>query len=262
MKDHKPTIGKVTPAPDDIVRARAQRLANKRIKDFEQAAKGVFPRTCPVCDYKGMFVAFGFPPRFDAQCPGCRSLERHRLMWLFLDRSGLFAQPRKVLHFAPEPLLEEIVSAVADVYETSDLFAKRDVTHRVNIEDTGLPDAGYDVIICSHVLEHVDDAKALSELYRMLVPGGVALLATPVVEGWATSYENPDIDGEKDRLLHFGQGDHVRYFGRDIRDRIRKAGFALEDFAALEPDVHTYGLQRGETLFVATKPADRATKDD
>jgi len=167
-----------------------------------------------------------------------------------------------VLHFAPEPLLEEIVSAVADVYETSDLFAKRDVTHRVNIEDTGLPDASYDVIICSHVLEHVDDGKALAELYRMLVPGGVALLATPVVEGWATSYENADIDGEKDRLLHFGQGDHVRYFGRDIRDRIRKAGFMLEDFAAVEPDVHIYGLQRGETLFVATKPADRATKDN
>lgn len=224
------------------------------VRSFEAAAGGVFQRTCPVCDFEGYFVAFGTPPRLDAQCPGCRSLERHRLLWLYFQRSALLATKKRMLHFAPEALFEGILHAAADVYETSDLYAKKDVTHRLNIEDTGLPDENYDVILCSHVLEHVDDTKALSEMYRMLSPGGVALLATPVVEGWTQTYENPDVVGSKERLLHFGQSDHVRYFGRDFRTRIRAAGFELEDVTATEPDVHKYGLQRGETLFVATKP--------
>lgn len=139
-------------------------------------------------------------------------------------------------------------------YETADLSARRKVTHQVNIEATGLPDAEYDRIICSHVLEHVDDAKALGEMRRMLKPGGKLAIMTPVVEGWARTYENPNVDGPVDRNLHFGQSDHVRFYGRDVRDRIRAAGFDLGEYAAIEPDVLTYGLMRGEVLFVATRP--------
>ena len=76
---------------------------------------------------------------------------------------------------------------------------------------------------------------------------------TPVVEGWARTYENPSVDGPVARNLHFGQSDHVRMYGRDVRDRIRAAGFNLAEYAAVEPDVLTYGLMRGEILFVATK---------
>ncbi len=87
------------------------------------------------------------------------------------------------------------------------------------------------------------------------VPGTwVVPLMTPVVEGWAETYENPAITTPKLRRLHFGQHDHVRYYGRDVRDRIRAPGFALTEVTAVEPDVLTYGLNRGETLFIATKP--------
>jgi len=248
------TIGKIERPEGKILQKRIKRIAKQRVELFEANAKGVFPRTCPICDYEGKFLAYGTPPRYDAQCPSCRSLERHRLFWLYLDRSGILKQKKRVLHFAPESLLEPLIRDAADLYETSDLFAKRDVTHRVNIEDTGLPDESYDLIICNHVLEHVDDGKAVAEFYRMLKPGGVALLSTPVVEGWRETYENADVETGPDKLLHFGQADHIRYFGADVRDRIRAPGFELEDITAVEPDVHKYGLMRGETLFVATRP--------
>ncbi|MGB7244392.1 MAG: methyltransferase domain-containing protein [Sulfitobacter sp.] len=253
MSPNKP-IGKLTQPDQKIIKARRQRLTKKRIEAFKTSVGGVFARTCPVCDYEGNFVAFGNPPRYDAQCPSCRSLERHRLFWLYLQRSNALNATQTVLHFAPERLLEPLIRDAVGTYETSDLFAKRDVTHRVNIEETGLPDAAYDVIICNHVLEHVNDEKALAEFFRMLKPGGFALLSTPVCEGWNTTYENADVSENKDRLLHFGQRDHARFFGRDIRDRIRAPGFELENITAIEPDVHRFGLMRGETLFVATKP--------
>ena len=122
------------------------------------------------------------------------------------------------------------------------------------IEAIDLPDASFDRILCNHVVEHVDDAKAFAELFRILHPGGVALFTTPIVEGWAQTYENPAIDGERLRELHFGQNDHVRFYGRDLRERIKAAGFRLEEFTAVEPDVHRHGLMRGETVFMATKP--------
>src|SRR5690606_22633231 len=112
----------------------------------------------------------------------------------------------------------------------------------------------FDRVVCNHVLEHVDDRKALAEIFRVLRPGGIALLSTPLIEAWATSYEDDSIQDPDMRVLHFGQDDHLRYFGRDVRDRIASAGFALEDFVATEPDVATYGLLRGECIFMATKP--------
>ncbi len=228
--------------------------AERQIARFRTAARGVHPRICPVCDYRGMFVAFGQPPRYDARCPSCNGLERHRLFHLYCQRRTPFGATDRVLHFAPDRLVTDYVQPRVALYETSDVSEGRRVTHRVRIEDTGLPDAHYTRIICSHVLEHVDDAMALAEMFRMLRPGGIAFLATPVVEGWAHTYENPAIDGPKARLLHFAQSDHVRIYGRDLRTRIRAAGFTLGEFTAVEPDVLTYGLMRGETLFVATKP--------
>ena len=78
--------------------------------------------------------------------------------------------------------------------------------------------------------------------------------STPICEGWAETYENPEVSTREDRIVHFGQGDHVRLYGRDLRTRIRAAGFELTEFTAVEPDVLTYGLMRGETLFIAEKP--------
>lgn len=238
----------------EVFREQIDRLAQRQIQRFRKAARGIHPRSCPICDYHGLFPAFGQPPRFDARCPSCNALERHRLLKLYIDRHAPFGPDNAVLHFAPEPQVRRCVEPLVALYETADLSERRNVTHRVDIEDTGISAESFDRIICSHVLEHVDDARALAELWRLLTPGGIAFLATPVCEGWDQTYENPEITGREARLLHFGQGDHVRFYGRDLRDRIRAAGFSLEEFTAREPDVAAHGLMRGETLFVARKP--------
>ena len=94
----------------------------------------------------------------------------------------------------------------------------------LDIQAIAVPDASYDCVVCSHVLEHADDAKALCEIYRVLKPGGVALIMLPVIEGWATTYENPAVTSPEDRKKrHYGQADHVRYYGADMRNRIMGA---------------------------------------
>lgn len=236
-------------------REQIERNVQKQIARFRNAARGLTPRSCPICGYFGMFSVFGHPPRFDARCGKCNALERHRLLYLFITRTGFLEPSHSLLHFAPEAPLTPFLKRSVGRYEGADLSPKRQLTHCVNIEDTGLPGGSYDRILCSHVLEHVDDAKALAEMRRLLRPGGAAVILTPIVEGWAETYENPNVDGPEQRVLHYGQADHVRMYGRDLRDRIRAAGFELSEYTAVEPDVLTYGLMRGETLFIATNPA-------
>jgi SAM-dependent methyltransferase len=132
------------------------------------------------------------------------------------------------------------------------LFQPADL--KLDLEAIDLPDASVDLIIANHVLEHVDDAKASRELSRILRPNGVLLCMVPIVEGWATTYENPDITTDEGRMLHFGQEDHVRFYGRDFRDRIAKGGFSLRDEITAEgEEVIRYGLVRGEKVFVFEK---------
>ena len=218
------------------------------------ATKGAsFPRRCSVCGYEGRFQAGGRPRRIDARCPKCGSAERYRLMALWLDREGGFLRGASVLHFAPEKGLAALLKTRVGRYVSADIQPGRaDLT--LNIEAIAAPDASYDCVVCSHVLEHVDDKKALAEIFRVLKPGGLCLIMLPVIEGWARTYENPDVKTPEERMRHYGQSDHVRYYGADVRDRIRAAGFALTEFTAEGPDVLTYALQRGEKLFLARRP--------
>lgn len=222
------------------------RLMAKSIKNLCQPEV----RECNLCGYRGRFWPDGNPPRKAAVCGNCGLKERHRLVGLWLsttDISGL-----NILHFAPEPGLKKLFKFKAGEYRAADLNpAKADIV--LNIEDIDLPDESVDLVVCSHVLEHVDDAKALHELHRILVPGGRAVLMVPVVEGWDHTYEEPAHTSPEDRFLYYAQHDHVRMFGRDVRDRIRDAGFHLTEFTAEEPNVARYGLRRGEKVFIATK---------
>ena len=187
-------------------------------------------RNCNICGQNDLFGPVGWPLRPEAMCPHCGSLERHRLFKLWLDENRERIVGKRVLHFAPEAAISNLVRPLTDKYVTADIAAGGDL--QLNIEKIELPDESYDLILCSHVLEHVDDRAALAEMHRILVIGGIALLMTPVVEGWATTYENRTITEPNDREIYFGQEDHVRYFGSDFRDRVRRAGFGLDEFTA------------------------------
>lgn len=248
----------VIPTPDPrqakFARAALERIRQRRLREYEAMMVTGFSRTCPICGYVGEFAPVGEPPRLDGLCPSCRSRERHRLFKLWIDRRGAITRDMAVLHFAPEPVFEPILRGMAGKYVTTD-YMRSKVDVKLDIHALDLPDASFDLIIAHQILEHVDHRKALAECFRCLTPGGRMIVTTPVIEAWATTYENPAVQTARERLLHFGQKDHLRYFGRDLKDHMREAGFELFEFVSVEPDVSTYALIRGETLFELTKPA-------
>jgi SAM-dependent methyltransferase len=216
-------------------------------------AFGKFPRECPLCGYQGKFLGYGYPYVCDVYCPKCGSLERHRLLCL-ASRDRDFFREKDVLHFAPEAAIRKLVQAASPrSYVTADLFAAG-VDRRENIEALTIEDRQFDVALCLHVLEHVNDRAAIAELYRVLRPGGLLIAMFPIVEGWDATFEDSSKTSESDRLLYFGQHDHARYFGRDARDRLAAPGFDIEEYTAVEPFVSRYGLARGEKIFLCRRP--------
>lgn len=238
-----------------------RRIRERRVREFAEAIKTGFVRDCPLCGYHGEFAPVGTPPRLDGLCPSCLSRERDRLFRLWLDREQPIHSGQRLLHFAPEPVLSPVLRALAGDYVTADLM-RPGMDLALNIEAMDLPDGSVDVIVAHQILEHVDHRKALAECHRCLAPGGMLVVTTPIIEAWATTYENPAVTTRRDRFLHFGQADHTRYFGRDLRDHMTGAGFALREVVATEPDVARYGLIRGETLFVLTKQNDAVSVPD
>lgn len=201
-----------------------------------------------------MFIGAGHPPRWDARCPNCGSRERHRLLHLWVTEGGrnkLTGQ--RILHFAPEKALSRTMTG-HPLYETADLL-RAGVTHRVDIASVPLPAATYDAIIANHVLEHIpDDRAAMRELHRLLKPGGFALLTAPINPTRQQTYENPAVVTKAERHAHFGEDDHVRYYGLDFADRLAAAGFAIEIYRVSPAEEVRYGLRRDEWLYIARRP--------
>lgn len=218
---------------------------------------GKFVRECPLCGYSGKFLGYGYPYVCDIYCPKCGSLERHRLLSLATREHRFFAD-KDVLHFAPEPAIKQLVLGEAPrSYVTADLFAAN-VDRKENIERLTIEHRSFDVVICLHVLEHVNDRAAVAELFRVLRPGGMLIAMFPIVEGWGETFEDASKTSPDDRLLYFGQHDHVRFFGRDARARLAAPGFLVEEYTAVEPNVSRYGLARGEKIFLCRRPAEHA----
>ena len=213
-------------------------------------------RKCPCCGYHEHFVSFGLPPRIDARCPNCQSLERDRLFKLAFDRGELFDTTDlslEILHFAPERPTNKLLKDTYENYKTADLNRK-DIDLKLNIEKIDLPDESQDIVIASHILEHVDDQKAAQEIWRILKKNGRLFAMVPIIEGWDETYENDKIQDNEGRTLHFGQYDHVRYYGKDFRSRILAGGFSsLREITAFGKDVIDYGLVRGEKIFIFAK---------
>jgi SAM-dependent methyltransferase len=215
---------------------------------------GRFPRECPLCGNKGKFLGYGYPYVCDVYCPKCGSLERHRLLCLATQEHRFFAD-KDVLHFAPEVAVKKLVLAQSPrSYVTADLFAKG-VDRKENIERLTVADASFDVAICLHVLEHVDDRAAISELFRVLRPGGMLVAMFPIIEGWDETFEDASKVSPEERLFYFGQHDHVRFFGRDARARLAAPGFVVDEYTGVEPYVSRFGLARGEKVFLCRRPS-------
>jgi SAM-dependent methyltransferase len=213
---------------------------------------GVHPRTCPVCGYQGKFRAWGYPMVLDILCARCDSLDRHRLFWLMDQRHGFLRDVKSMVHFAPEDILRRKFCQLMPDYRAADLF-RADVDYHYNIEATGLPAESIDAVFASHIFEHVDDRKAMVEMHRILRSGGRLIAMVPLIEAWEHTYENPAVASDRERDLHFGQYDHVRFYGRDFVTRLQEAGFQVASYMGTPEECVTYGLLRGEKVFVATK---------
>lgn len=207
------------------------------------------------------FFEYGYAGRYrkNALCPGTFSLERHRLLWLYLkNETTLLKDSLKVLHFAPaQPLLKNFRLIKNWNYVTIDHSSPlADV--KADICSLPFEDFSFDFILCNHVLEHVDrDDLAIGELYRILKPGGILIAMVPLDEGRDQTYENSEIISKSEREKHFGQYDHVRVYGLDYKDRLEKAGFRVELVRYAEKlskaDIKRYGLLEYEIIPVATK---------
>ena len=189
---------------------------------------------CPVCGTRAeAFLPGGAQTkRQNAKCPSCGSLERHRMLWLYLANHVWGAAPgakRDVLHVSPEPFLQERLKHRGDVnYVSGDLLVPG-CTCRLDLTDMCFWDDQFDLVICSHVLEHVpDDAAAMREMRRVLRPSGTLVLMVPIYGD--TTYEDPSITEPEDRLAHFGQEDHVRKYGRDIVGRLTAVGLDVRQW--------------------------------
>jgi len=231
-----------------------RRLAVAWLRDRDQFSHRKVAHDCPICGYHGLFIGVGRPPRWDARCLQCGSRERHRLLQLWIaEGGGDKLAGKRILHFAPEKVVMRQMRGNPR-YETADLRQKG-VTHQVDFTRTGLPDAGYDVVMAHHVLEHVDDDRAaMRELFRLLKPGGLALLSVPINPSRRETYENPAIIVPEERSAHFGNEDHKRYYGLDFADRLAAVGFVVETFRMTPADEVRYGLLRDEWIYIARKP--------
>jgi SAM-dependent methyltransferase len=234
-----------------------------------------FGRECPFCRlrFRRFLADAGEPsdlfrewhvvgggPFDDAICPFCRSFERERHVYLYLKTmTRTFSDPIRLLHIAPERNLERVLSKQKNIqYTAGDLNPKR-AQVRVDLTAIDFSDGSFDVVICNHVLEHIpQDQKAMSEILRILRPGGWAMLQVPIAPQIATR-EDPSIHDSREQLRLFGQHDHVRIYGRDYAERLKAVGFDVTTTSIRQANgdscARRFGLLPDELIYIATKPS-------
>ncbi|WP_318344259.1 class I SAM-dependent methyltransferase [Flagellimonas baculiformis] len=206
------------------------------------------------------FLPYGYEnPRENVLSPSTLSLERHRLLWLYLkNETDFFTKRHQVLHFAPEQAFYKRFRRMQNIaYTTTDLNSPlADV--KADICNLPFEDNAFDVILCNHVLEHIpNDTKAMQELYRVMKPGGWGIFQIPQDLKRENTFEDDTITDKKERAKIFGQYDHVRIYGRDYFDKLRSVGFTVEevDYTSVLPKehVHKYRLAKGEIIPFVSK---------
>lgn len=239
----------------------------QRISGVGLKVMGFFYRgdavTCPVCikSFK-KFLPYGrIKPRENALCPNCLSLERHRLMWMYLkEKTPFFNHSLHVLHIAPEAcFIKRFEKIHGDSYITADIESPL-AKVKMDIHKIPFRDNSFDAVLCNHVLEHVkDDILAMNEIRRVLKPGGFAILQVPFFNPVPdVTFEDETITDRRAREKIFGQDDHVRKYGHDYTSRIQKAGLTpIEDPYVNDLDDNIrkkFGLVKGEIIYGGVKP--------
>ncbi|HSQ17334.1 MAG TPA: class I SAM-dependent methyltransferase [Anaerolineales bacterium] len=214
---------------------------------------------CPVCGSR-LRRFLRLYRRYHLYCPVCRSLQRQRLVWLLLKQEGLLAQMtggQRLLHFAPEACLEQQFRRLPGLeYHSADLYDGK-AMHKIDITHIPFAETSFDWVYCSHVLEHVpEDRQALGELWRVLKPGGKAVILVPL-KGEVTD-EDPTVTDPMRREERFGQFDHVRQYGMDFIDRLQEVGFEVrvlrqETLGLGEQELLRMGLHTPDVVFLCSK---------
>jgi len=206
------------------------------------------------------FLPYGYEnPRENVLAPSTLSLERHRLLWLYLkNETDFFSAQLKVLHFAPEQAFYKRFRNLKNLEYTTTDYNSPLADVKADICDLPFEDNSFDVILCNHVLEHIkDDTKAMLELYRILRPGGWGIFQIPQELDRATTFEDDSITDKKERTKVFGQYDHVRIYGRDYFDKLRSIGFEVDevDYTSQlnSEEIEKYRLAKGEIIPLVRK---------
>ena len=216
---------------------------------------------CPICE-RG-FRKFLFGPdkiKNNSKCPGCSSLERHRLLWLYLkDERNILNAKIKLLNIAPDYATQNKLRKLANIdYTSADLDSPL-AMQKADLTKLPFEENRFDAIICYHVLEHIeDDSQAISELFRVLKPGGWAILQTPIDDEREETFEDFSITSPKERKRLFGQEDHVRIYGRDYFLRLKKSGFDVAEDTFIkkfsQSETEKFVLDKDEKICLCTKP--------
>ena len=193
-------------------------------------------------------------------CPYCSASDRERLYILFLKKFILKqTQKLKIIHFAPEKALEHFLRKLkSNEYRTADLFMK-DVDDIADLTDLHIySENSFDLLICSHILEHIpSDTQAMQELYRILEPGGKGIIMVPILEKLSQVYEDLNIITDEERLLHFGQEDHIRMYNqKGFIQRLEEVGFKVTLYTInqfSDTDFTINGISKKSVLYIVEK---------
>lgn len=206
--------------------------------------------------------------RENCTCPRCYSKDRDRLIHLYLEkRTSVFTIPHRVLHIAPEAWLKELFQSLKHIHYTNGVKDAESMgyyydrrTRDLDITDLEMKDNFYDIVVCNHVMEHIpNDIKAMKEIFRVLKPGGWAILQVPYSPVLEKTFEDDSIVAPDQRAEFFGQFDHVRIYGKDYIQRLELAGYKVELFNPKneiwgQEYITKYALNPKEDLFIAHKP--------
>ena len=216
---------------------------------------------CPICEREFRRFLPG-PDRIksNSKCPGCSSLERHRLLWLYLmDKLNILNSKIELLNIAPDYSTQNKLMKLVNIDYTSVDLDSPLAIQKADLTKLPFEVNRFDAIICYHVLEHIEnDRKAMSELFRVLKPGGWAILQTPIDDERVETFEDFTVTSLQERKKIFGQEDHVRIYGKDYFARLRKAGFDVTEDAYIrkfnQSEIEKFVLDKDEKICFCMKP--------